>query len=94
MLEHVDGTNLIIGNYYYVKCRNENRNIKFLEYDTIGNRQFAVCLSMNTVIYLYTDNRYYKYISKNDYLKKVKEKYDAKCLDIVLKRLVDETFEW
>ena len=24
----------------------------------------------------------------------LKEKYDDKCLNIVLKRLVDETFEW
>lgn len=36
----------------------------------------------------------YRYISEEEYWAKVKEKYDAKCLNIVLKRLVDESFEW
>lgn len=99
MLEHVNGNNLIVGNYYYIKCEKENRHIKFLEYDILGGIRFAVCLYINNIIYLYSDNkysvnRYYKYISKKEFLKKVKEKYDAKCLDIVLKRLIDESFIW
>ena len=36
----------------------------------------------------------YRYISEEEYKTKLKEKYDAKCLNIVLKRLVDESFEW
>jgi hypothetical protein len=36
----------------------------------------------------------YKYISKQEYYAKLKEKYDNKCLNIVLKRIVNETFEW
>lgn len=36
----------------------------------------------------------YRYITKKEYFAKVKEKYDSKCLNIVLKRLVNETFEW
>jgi hypothetical protein len=36
----------------------------------------------------------YRYISPKEYWAKVKEKYDTKCLDIVLKRLVNEHFEW
>ena len=36
----------------------------------------------------------YRYISQEEYWAKVKEKYDTKCLNIVLKRLVDESFEW
>ncbi len=36
----------------------------------------------------------YRYVSEEEYYAKVKEKYDAKCLDIVLKRLVDESFQW
>ncbi len=94
MLEPIDGNQLIIGNYYYVKCKYENRHIKFLSYEIIGGVKFAVCLCVIHVIYLFTDNHYYKYISKTEFLKKVKEKYDAKCLDIVLKRLVDESFVW
>ena len=97
MLELIDGNNLIINDYYYVKCEKENRHIKFLEYNTLTPRsstRFAICLYINNVVCLYTHNRYYKYITKKDYFKKMKEKYDAKCLDIVLKRLVDESFQW
>jgi hypothetical protein len=94
MLELIDGNDLIINDYYYVKCKKENRHVQFLEYHILGGTNFAVCLHMNNVICLYTHNRYYKYISKKDYFEKLKEKYDAKCLNIVLKRLVDESFQW
>lgn len=39
-------------------------------------------------------NEFYRYISKKEFYTKVKEKYDATCLDIILKQLVDETFSW
>jgi len=37
---------------------------------------------------------FYRYVSKDEYYMKLKEKYNQTCLDIVLKRLVDETFQW
>jgi hypothetical protein len=37
---------------------------------------------------------FYRYVSKDEYYMKLKEKYNQKCLDIVLKRLVDESFQW
>jgi len=36
----------------------------------------------------------YRYVTKNEYYMKLKEKYNQKTLDIVLKRLVDESFQW
>jgi hypothetical protein len=36
----------------------------------------------------------YRYVSEEEYWTKVKEKYDTKCLDIVLKRLIDDSFVW
>lgn len=36
----------------------------------------------------------YRYISEEEFLKKRKEIYDRKCLDIILKRLLDESFAW
>ena len=36
----------------------------------------------------------YRYITKKEYYAKVKEKYECTCLNLVLKRLVNETFEW
>ena len=37
---------------------------------------------------------FYRYVSKDEYYMKVKEKYDAKCLNIILKGLINETFVW
>ena len=35
----------------------------------------------------------YRSVTKEEYYSKLKEKYDSKCLNIILKRLVDETFQ-
>ena len=37
---------------------------------------------------------FYRYVTKHEYYMKVKEKYDQTSLGIVLKRLVNENFEW
>jgi len=37
---------------------------------------------------------FYRYVTKHEYYMKLKEKYDQTSLDIVLKRLVNEHFEW
>ena len=99
LLEIVDATMLTSGDKYYVKRENKivSRKIIFLDYDVIGSVVYARCQYENTSsdIYLYVHvNVYYRLITKEEYWEKVKEKYDAKCLDIVLKRLVDESFEW
>ena len=96
MLEFVEGTKLINGEKYFVKSYNgKDRIIEFLEYDTLRNKQIAVCLDINRIIYLFTDlNCYYRYVKKEEYWRKLKEKYDVKCLDIVLKRLINENFQW
>jgi hypothetical protein len=36
----------------------------------------------------------YRCVTQEEYYKKVKEKYDAKVLNIVLKSLIDESFIW
>ena len=96
MFELVDGTKLIKGETYFVKGY-KDRNIIFLEYDILGGIEIAVCqcLYMNSVIYLFIDiNQYYRYVSKEEYQEKLKEKYDATCLDIILKRIINEHFTW
>jgi hypothetical protein len=37
---------------------------------------------------------YYKFISKKEYNSKVKEKYNEKVLNIVLKMLINDDFKW
>jgi len=69
----------------------------------LDNFAWAKCLNLitdcnivsNDIIEIDIDmNKFYRYISKEEYYAKVKEKYDAKCLNIILKRLVDESFVW
>jgi hypothetical protein len=91
MLELVHYDNLIKGQLYYLKHdfleRTEN-----LIYD--GGSFFKYPDSKFSFQLHLSENTFYRYITNEEYLKKVKEKYDAKCLDIVLKRLIDESFEW
>ncbi len=91
MLELVDDDDLIKGHMYYVKHnfleRTENlifNGSTFFKYPN-SIYSFRVHLRANT---------FYRHVSKEEYYVKVKEKYDRKCLNIILKRLVDETFGW
>ena len=101
MIETVDKDRLIKGEKYHVK-RNKrfvhSRHIKSFDciFDGYGDEGFVwVKLSILLDVELDLEfNEFYRYISKEEYYKKVKEKYDAKCLNIILKRLVDESFQW
>ena len=42
----------------------------------------------------YLIGHFYRYVSKEEFYAKVKEKYDQTCLSIVLKRLVNDDFRW
>ena len=100
MIELVDKYTLIEGNKYYVKRKKRylqilnNYDCIFEKYDE--DEDFAwVIVSMAIPIELNIKlNEFYRYISKEEYYAKLKEKYDAKVLNIILKRLVDESFQW
>ena len=93
MYEEVEELELIKGEKYYVKRTNrKNFNGKFNGSDFEGFVWFDI---NNELIELDTElNTFYRYISKEEYYAKVKDKYDEKCLNIILKRLIDESFEW
>jgi len=104
MYQQVQEDKLIIGEKYYVKRkkRKNNMNIKnfhgmFNGSDFEGFVWFKIYNEFNESIdsiELDTElNTFYRCISKEEYYAKVKEKYDAKCLNIILKRLVDESFQ-
>jgi len=91
MLELVNENHLIKGQIYCVKHKFLGRKDNlifsggsFFKYPN-NNYEFQMHLCSNI---------YYKYVSKEEYFEKLKEKYDAKCLNIVLKRLIDESFQW
>ena len=86
------------GETYYVKLKKNDIIVGDLLFDTYDyskrslwfdtpNQRIGYLFQLNEIII-------HRYITNEEYLKKVKEKYDDKCLNIVLKRLVNETFEW
>ena len=99
MLELVDKYALIQGETYYVKRKPrylqnaKNFECRFHCY----NDEFEGFAWVMTNIPIELDldlNEFYRYVRKEEFYTKVKEKYDATCLDIILKRLVNETFSW
>jgi hypothetical protein len=104
MYQEVQEDELINGENYYVKRkkRRNNMNIKnfhglFNGSDFEGFVWFKICNELNqTIDTIELDtqlNIFYKSVSKKDFYVKVKEKYDHKCLNIILKRLIDESFQ-
>ena len=101
MYQQVQEDELINGEKYYVK-RNKRKNVNnfhgmFNGSDFEGFVWFKIYNELNESIdsiELDTElNTFYKCIRKEEYYAKLKEKYDRKCLNIILKRLVDETFQ-
>jgi len=88
---------IVRGETYYVKRKNG---------EIMGNLIFESYNQLKTAVWFYVPNKpyaylfqlneinLYRYVTNEEYSKKVKEKYDSNCLDIVLKRLINETFSW
>jgi hypothetical protein len=100
MLEKIDGLHLIPGEFYLLKSSIANiriRKARMIRYTNIKYEEatclfdaptYGMCLME---VHLWT---IYRYVSCEEYKEKVREKYDVTCLNIVLKRLVNETFTW
>lgn len=97
---HRDSTDIIFYGYMEYDAQIDSDSENDIEMD---NFAWVKCLKSitnsvivsNDIIEIDIDmNDFYRYVSKEEFYKKVKEKYDVKCLNIVLKRLVDETFVW
>ena len=75
----------IIGEVIFVKYyqTNMNNSPPFVKFAYPYRSQFE-----HTYI-LVSHISIYRYVSPEEYFKKIKEKYDTKCLDIVLKRLMN-----
>jgi len=92
MFQQVKFDDLVEGQIYYVVQKKG-----FIEGDDmiyLGKSFFRYWDSIHAFQLQERYFNFYRYISKDEYYIKVKEKYDSKCLNIVLKRLVNETFEW
>jgi hypothetical protein len=91
MLEQVDCDDLEEGQQYYVV----HRRGAFVEGDLI---YVGHCFKYPNGIQTFQLNEhlyhFYRYVSKYQYYMALKEKYNQTCLTIILKRLVNENFEW
>jgi hypothetical protein len=90
MIELVDKYTLVKGEKYYVKGNpNYPNSLKNFEciFDCYEEDTVWVTTILDIKLYL-TMYTFYRYVSKEEYRAKLKEKYDATCLDIILKRLV------
>lgn len=98
MFKLIDALDMKEGEMYFIKNRNFIiGEVLFAKYHENNSQPFIVFTYPYIPGYSYVnikDISVYRYISKEEYWAKVKEKYDTKCLDIVLKRLVDESFQW
>ena len=98
MFQRIEVLDMKEGDMYFIKNREFIiGEVLFAKYYQTNNEPFIVFRYPYRSGYSYVkikDISIYRYISPKEYWAKVKEKYDTKCLDIVLKRLVNEHFEW
>lgn len=99
MIELVDKYTLVKGGKYYVK-----RKPRYLQpaktfecifdHYFLEDEDFAWIITNMPIEVDVTLLDFYRYVSKEEYYKKLKEKYDVTCLKIVLKRLINDDFSW
>ena len=98
MLQKINPLNMKKGEMYLViKIDFIIGKIKFVKYEKWGYLGHFAVFDLpitNGTRHSVVSLCIYRYISKEEYYEKVKEKYNQTCLDIVLKQLVDESFEW
>ena len=90
MLENV-GSNLIPGQQYFVV--NPDKTIgkaTFLRF----TRQLGLFYTHEYCFMSINLFTFYRFVSPQEYRDKLKEKYDATVLNIILKRLIDPSFNW
>ena len=89
---------MIPGEFYYKKnlFNTFSEKVRMIRYTLYNDGRMLVLVngSSGDTLYFVNEFTFYRYISEKEYKEKLKEKYDATCLDIVLKRLVDELFSW
>ena len=93
--EKIDRFALVPGETYRVK--HHGRELGYLTFNQYETKYRIVgTIPMATIrIYIYSENHtFYKPITEEEYQAKLKERFDMKAADTVLKRLLDENFKW
>ena len=91
MIEQVKYDDLVKEQQYFVI----HKRGAVVEGDLIyhGNHYFKYPNS-KSIFQIVDMYHFYRYVSKYEYYMALKEKYNQTCLNVVLKRLVNENFEW
>ena len=96
----IDADSMKEGTIYFLKRKGSIEEVIFVKYNkTPSGQYFASFTCAHNSAYGYSHMRLnvitvYRYVSDEEYRTKIKEKYNETCLDIILKRLVDELFTW
>ena len=92
MFELIDIMDMKEGEIYFIKMFDYIEEVIFVKYQmpTFAIFRHSDC---PTWFALLLNKSVYQYISEEKYKAIVKEKYNVKCLDIVLNRLVDKLFQ-
>jgi hypothetical protein len=100
MIQLINADELIVGEKYYIKRKPIYLQVQknyvgiFKLYDVEFDGFGTFTILNNDIEFDFDLIEIYRFISKYQYYIALKEKYDANCLNIVLKRLVNETFSW
>ena len=99
LIYYINNSDLIPGNNYYIEDSETSDNYWYLKFKRhSGSRNqynWFTCLDEPKCTLKFNQTyKYYIKISHEEYKKKIREKYDATCLNIVLKRVVNENFQW
>jgi hypothetical protein len=104
MIQLINADELIVGEKYYIKRKPRYLQVQknYIgifeshddEFDGFGTFSITFSISNNHIEFDFDLIEIYRFVTYEEYYIKLQEKYDAKCLNIVLKRLVNETFEW
>ena len=95
MLQRVDTLHLIPGEFYFIHSpipRASFRNARFVRYINDFNGLFHSNIGGVSIQFdLWT---LYRFVSHDEYKLKLKQQFDSTCLNIILKRLIDDSFTW
>ena len=104
LFEFVQSNQLVRGKKYFIK---NIENLNDYDHDNSNFDSTGIFDGYNEVFRNYLwfkfgtfydliqiNNNFYRVISEEEYYSKLKEKYDTTCLNIILKRLINENFEW
>jgi len=98
-MEWTNYNNLKKGEKYKITFESNEYELIFCYYshgDKFGYCENCDAIFKDNITYYTSDDtwEYYRFITKKEYMSKVRDKFNEKVLTIVLKQIVNDDFEW